>query len=334
VAKRPPIYRKHNKCHRADTCKALVDATTNGEVRLEALVRGAYPGRSLPPGALPHLKSVGFWHADHDQDWGLDWHRNEGIEITFLESGEIGFGVNNHRYAPRPGDLMITRPWQPHTVGTPTIGASRLHWLILDVGVRQPHQAWKWPTWLILDRRDLKELTAMLRENEQPVWRGNHEVEDCFRRISQLVENFETSSTATSRLTLLINELFVVVLEMLRVHDIKREGSLLHAERTTAMFLHELESSLEKAWTIDIMADCAGLKRTRFAHYCKRLKNMTPVQYLNHLRVEKGKILLRERPDLSLAEMGLQCGFYSGQYFATAFKRLEGLTPGQYRSEK
>ena len=131
MAKRPPIYRKHNKCHRADTCKALVDATTNGEVRLEALVRGAYPGRSLPPGALPHLKSVGFWHADHDQDWGLDWHRNEGIEITFLESGEIGFGVNNHRYAPRPGDLMITRPWQPHTVGTPTIGASRLHWLIL-----------------------------------------------------------------------------------------------------------------------------------------------------------------------------------------------------------
>ena len=34
---------------------------------------------------LPGLKMAGYWDADSDQDWGLPWHRNEGIELTLLE---------------------------------------------------------------------------------------------------------------------------------------------------------------------------------------------------------------------------------------------------------
>ena len=149
---------------------------------------------------------------------------------------------------------------------------------------------------MILSPDDLKELTAMLRLNEQPVWHGSQEVEYCFQQIGRIITNSESLPTATSRLAILINELFIILLEMLRKRDIPQQQNLLSAESTTEKFLKELEQSLEKPWSIDAMAECAGLKRTRFAHYCKKLKNMTPVHYLNHLRIVKAKQMLLENP--------------------------------------
>ena len=104
-----------------------------------------YPGKRLPEKCLQEVCSVGVWDASKTQNWGLDWHRNEGVEITYLEKGSLGFSVDGWEGQLMPGNLTVTRPWQKHRVGNPEVGASRLHWLILDVGVRQPHFAWQWP---------------------------------------------------------------------------------------------------------------------------------------------------------------------------------------------
>jgi hypothetical protein len=49
-------------------------------------------------------------------------------------------------------------------LGSPNIGIGRLHWLIIDLGVRYPNQEWVWPDWIILDRADLQELTKIIRQ--------------------------------------------------------------------------------------------------------------------------------------------------------------------------
>ncbi len=82
---RRPIYQDEWETYQADTCRGLIEGVAAGRVRVEALVHGHYPGRPLPRGAVPGVKSVGFWDAVADQDWALDWHRNEGIELTFLD---------------------------------------------------------------------------------------------------------------------------------------------------------------------------------------------------------------------------------------------------------
>ena len=167
----PPIYKEPGHTYVADTCGPLVQAVEEGQVRLHALVCGHYPARKLPRRALPGVKTVGFWDADRGQDWGLDWHRNEGIELTLLERRPHAVCRRRSPLRCKPGDLTVTRPWQLHRVGNPQVTAGRLHWLILDVEVRRPHQSWKWPSWLVLSKADLKELTDILRHNEQPVWR-------------------------------------------------------------------------------------------------------------------------------------------------------------------
>jgi AraC-like DNA-binding protein len=331
MARRPPIFRDHGQVHRADTCQPLVDAVERGQLRLEALARGTYPGRPIPPGVVPRVKSVGFWDADHDQDWGLDEHRNEGIEFTYLERGQVAFCAEEASRALRPGDLTVTRPWQPHSVGNPHVTAGRLHWLILDVSVRQPHQTWKWPSWLVLSKPDLRELTDMLRHNEQPVWPGTDEVGHCFAELGRLVANAEQVATLGSRLAVHINELLVCVLETLRQRDVHREPALASAERTVAMFLAGLEKSVAEPWTLDSMAEHTGLRRTRFAHYCRKLTNMSPMQHLNQLRLKRAKTVMRAEPRRSLTDIALDSGFTTSQYFATVFRRLEGCSPREWR---
>jgi AraC family L-rhamnose operon regulatory protein RhaS len=319
--------------HHADTCDPLVAAVATAELRLEALVRGTYPGRPMPDGVLPQVCSVGFWDAACDQAWGLGEHRNEGIEITYLDNGSLGFVVDGRSHSLCPGHLTITRPWQPHSVGNPDVAASRLYWLILDVGVRQPHQSWKWPPWLVLSPADIKELTALLRENEQPVWPGTPEIGRCFADIGQLLGSSHSGALSVSRLTLLANEVFLCLLELLRAQNPRRKTSLMLGERSVSMFLERLKNELHEPWTLELMAEKTGLARTRFAYYCRKLTNLSPMEYLQRQRVEKAKILLAGR-EQSITEIALNCGFGSSAYFSTAFRRNIHCSPREYREQR
>jgi AraC-like DNA-binding protein len=330
---RPLTFRYEGQILHADTCQPLVDAVSRGEVRLEALVRGAYPGRALPKDAVPGVRSIGFWDAGHDQNWGLLEHRNEGIEITYLETGRLAFSVEGRPYLLSPGDLTVTRPWQPHSVGDLFVTAGRLYWIILDIGVRHPHQEWRWPYWLVLTRGDLDDLTEMLRQNEQPVWHGTSELGRCFGEIGQLVASTCCVTTIGSRLATLVNELFICLLAMLRLREIVREPALITAYRTVEMFLKRLEASVDEAWTLEDMAEHTGLKRTRFTHYCRMITNRTPRQYLNDLRIKKAQAMMLEDPSRSVTDVAFDCGFSSSQYFATTFRRMTGKTPRDHHRQ-
>ena len=328
-----PIYQDHGKTFQADTCAPLAAATREGQVHLESLARGHYPGRRLPPTALPGVKTIGCWDARHTQRWGLDWHRNEGLELTFLERGSVAFGVDHHRARLRANDLTVTRPWQRHRVGEPHVEAGRLHWLILDVGVRRPHQPWRWPAWMVLTKRDREELTEYLRHNERPVWAATPEIRHCFQRIAAAVEKDRRGEQA-SRLAALINELFVLTLDMFRQHRVPLDSSLASTERTVELFWADLQRSpvhLASPWTVETMARQCGLGVTRFIHHSKQLTNATPNTHLTQCRLDAAAQMLRETPRRPVIDIALACGFSSSQYFATRFRRQFGCAPTAFR---
>jgi len=329
-----PIYQEHGRTYEADTCRPVVRAVEAGRLRHFALARGHYPGRRLPRGALPGVKSVGYWDAEHRQDWGLDWHRNEGLEITLLESGGLGFAVEGREFPLKAGDLTCTRPWQQHRVGDPHVGAGRLHFLILDVGVRRPHQPWRWPSWLVLTADDLRELTDVLRHNEQPVWRAAPEVVRSFRRIGAAVEA-DAAGGDISRLAVELNQLFLSVLEMFRRREVPLDRSLSTASRTVELFWTDLRQNFDHLtleWTVRGMAKRCGMGATTFIRYTKQLTNMTPIQHWTHCRLTAAARLLKERPDRSVTDVALTCGFASSQYFATLFRSRFGSTPRAFRA--
>ncbi len=331
----PPIYETHGKTYQADTCRPVRQAVRAGRLEMKALARGQYPGAKLPRTALPGVKSVGYWDADQTQTWGLDWHRNEGIELTLLESGSVTFAVGEQTHVLAPDDLTVTRPWQAHRVGDPNVGAGRLHWLILDVGVRRPNQAWRWPPWIVLSKPDQKELANYLRHNEQPVWHGARDLQRCFSQIAAAVDT-NHAGNALSLLTLRLNELFLLLLELFRNKGVALDQSLSGTLRTVDLFLADLRSNrahLAEEWSVSDMARSCGLGATQFIRHCKQLTNMTPTQYLNGCRLEAAAALLVAQPKMSVTQVALACGFSTSQYFATAFRRRFGCTPRAYRGK-
>lgn len=314
-----------------DTCIPLKKAWSLGEVELEALTRLSYPGRAMPHHMLQGVNSIGYWDAKIQQNWGLDWHRNEGLELTFLETGFLAFAVEGQKdIFLHANDLTITRPWQMHKVGNPNIGVGRLYWIILDVDVRQPHQAWKWPDWIILSQKDLEELTTILRQNEQPVWHTHREICSCFQEIGKAVQE-DDAGNCESKLTILINQLLLSILHMFRKGDILLNKALMESMRSAELFLAELPSYLYRNWTLQSMAEYCSLGTTRFVHYCKKITNMTPMQYLNHLRLLAAAEMLEKHPDMNIHHIAYDCGFTSSQYFATAFKKQYGSSPKSFR---
>ena len=110
-----------------DRCEPQNRAIKSGRINFHALTKGHYPGTPVPENVLSGLSSIGFWSAGGAQDWGLDEHRNEGIEIMFLETGTMVFVADQKRYNLRAGQFTITRPWQLHKLGTPNIGPCLLY---------------------------------------------------------------------------------------------------------------------------------------------------------------------------------------------------------------
>ncbi len=327
----PAIFYDVDGTHKADTCENLKAARDRGELFHAAYAHGCYPGRKMPPKMLPELCVACVWDANKDQGWGLPLHRNEGIEFGYLTRGNLDFIVEGKPYKLKAGDLTVTRPWQPHQVGNPLIKASRMHWLIIDVGVRRPNDPWKWPAWINFAARDLQKLTRLLSHNEQVVWQGNKQIERCFEKIAEYVEHTENPEIAQTRLQLYINELFLEVFEMLQTTNIELNARLSSTRRSVEMFLHGLNDHIDYPWTLEDMAHHCNLGRSRFAHYCKRITNMTAAEYLTHCRIEKAKILLRDKAEMNILDIALHCGFESSQYFATVFRKKTGHTPSQYR---
>jgi AraC family L-rhamnose operon regulatory protein RhaS len=327
-----PTYRARRVRYEIDRCEPQNRAIETGKIHFHALTKGYYPGTPVPQNILPGLSSIGFWNAGGAQDWGLDTHRNEGIEIMFLETGTMAFSADQRNYNLRAGQFTITRPWQPHKLGAPNIGPGRLHWLILDVDVRRPHQSWNWPSWMVLTKDDLAELTRKLRHNENPVWNATPAIGQSFRELARTIEAWDQPH-AISRMATYLNQLFLGILDALSEQQKQETPDLTSRQRTVELFLQEVENNRATAsepWTINSMAEHCSMGVTAFSKYCRELVNAGPMEFLNNCRLDRAAKQLREKKGLSITEIAMACGFNSSQYFATRFRQRFQVSPSQF----
>ena len=315
--------------YHADTCLPLIDAYKRKKLKFKALARHTYPGDRLDKNTIG-LNSIGYWDANETQDWGLDWHRNEGIEFHFLESGTMPYAQENNETILTPNHLTITRPWEAHKVGNPHIGMGKFYWVIIDLGVRRPHQEWTWPEWISLTPNDLQRLTTILRQNEKSIWKTDQRFRECFSRINNAV-NTDIDGSNASKIRLLVNYLLILTLDLLNTEDVVLNESLTDSSRSVRLFLNELDTNLSENWTIEQMAQSAGVGLTRFTHHCKQLTNLTPMRYLTIKRIELSKKYLLENSTLTVSEIAYSCGFATSQYFSTVFKKHEKCSPNEFR---
>ncbi len=82
--------------------------------------------------------------------------------------------------------------------------------------------------------------------------------------------------------------------------------------------------------TLDELAERLGYTKTHLCRVIKATRGTTFSSLVNRLRIEDARKLLRET-SLSVSEIAYDCGFASVEYFTRSFKRLLGVSPGEYR---
>lgn len=324
------VFRAGRDTQRADNCLPLTMAVREGSVTLHALARGHYPGDRLRPTEAPGVCSVGFWHAVGEPRHGLPPHRNEGIELTLALQGESAVMVDGRCHVLHPGEIMITRPWQLHSVGGTCFAKGKIGWLILDVGVRHPHQAWQWPAWVNLTSGDLITLTRSLRLNEDAIRLASPELRDAFRRLVSIADTgvalFRGSRIATATCDVLVR-----LLELFHTSPVRLRPALTDSLRSVRLYMQDVQANPVIPQSVESMAGACGLGVTRFSLLFKEASGVTPGEYLLRRRLDEACRLLNAHPSLSVETVARRVGFSHGNYFARVFRRTFGATPAVWR---
>ena len=92
-----------------------------------------------------------------------------------------------------------------------------------------------------------------------------------------------------------------------------------------------LELNYRKKFSQQECADYFHVNKDYLSRAFKKYTGIGMARYLNNLRIEKAKELLRST-DLQVMEIADQVGYFDAKYFSRQFKLAVGLTPAQYRS--
>ncbi len=82
---------------------------------------------------------------------------------------------------------------------------------------------------------------------------------------------------------------------------------------------------------LETATDGIGISYVQFARRFKKAVKLSPKEYISLLRNKKAQELLTST-DMKIADIAYACGFHNEFYFSNSFKKLNGISPSDFRS--
>lgn len=172
---------------------------------------------------------------------------------------------------------------------------------------------------------------------ELPTWRvvpAAPAAGDRLQRLAALLaeERREDALGSETAIHALIDAAFVQVLRRIVEGD-GQPLSLAAALRAPGIrrALEQLHAAPALDWSLEGLAEVAGLSRSAFAAKFKALVGEGPLGYLRRLRVQRAMGLLA-RPGASIVATAEAVGYADPFVFSKAFKKLVGVSPREFRA--
>ncbi len=150
--------------------------------------------------------------------------------------------------------------------------------------------------------------------------------------LLKMVENFDAFGQED---TLYCEGLLMAVLGLLGLQQ-SRPDSDDHAPHHIKILndiIGRIHTCPAEAFDLDAWAAQCGLTKSYFIQLFKKTTGMPPYRYLTSYRIQQARQLLLFS-DLSVSEVGRACGYFDYNYFSRLFKKMEGVSPSQFRAGK
>ena len=90
---------------------------------------------------------------------------------------------------------------------------------------------------------------------------------------------------------------------------------------------------LKEGITLSMVARKIGVSPRLLSEYLNNVKGMNFNTWINSMRIDEVKEIIKESPDIAMVEIAQRAGFTDSSAMTKVFKRFVGMTPTQYRSE-
>ncbi|WP_167958469.1 helix-turn-helix domain-containing protein [Anaerosporobacter faecicola] len=263
------------------------------------------------------------WRISDIPSGRLHFHNCLEIGLCETDSGTMEFMDTIHSFS--AGDVTIVASDIPHTTYSKKGTSSKWSYLFLDIEELfhpffQLHSLEN-STGL---HRLLHDYSAILSRNTYP---NIHTlVTMIIQELVQKKQNYQFTvrGLAVALMTNLLN-----IYSQTEAHPTIQihENSL-----AIAPALDYMELNYRNTFSMDCLANECNLSPSHFRRLFLAIMNMTPLDYLNNLRVQKASVLLRstEIPILLISE---DVGFGSLSSFNRHFYNKFGKTPREWRSQ-
>ena len=245
---------------------------------------------------------------------------DECLEISLCLRGDLEFEVEGRRFAFRPDTVFVSRPSEVHRLMNFPRSMSK-YWVLFRIpsgnfrllGLPADEERWLC--------REMLDLPRSFTDSY-------HRVRSAFQRLFRA---YDAVPAKTPRRRCMLRYAVYSLLVAL-VETAKSSERILPRVRLEKV-IDEIRREPGGRWTIDDIARRAALSPTNLLHRFKCLTGSPPHAFVLACRIEHGKRAL-ETGGLPVASIADRLGFGSAQHFATAFKRVIGVSPTEWRVQK
>jgi len=128
----------------------------------------------------------------------------------------------------------------------------------------------------------------------------------------------------------MVQELIVRILQTNVRKSYQTDAHSLSGTHRFAFLTTYIQEHLRENLNVKDLSEQCCMSESNFYRVFKQEMGISPVDYINQLRIEKAKVLIKEN-ECDLTEIFLSCGFKNRSYFNRTFKKYVGLTPNSFR---
>ena len=264
----------------------------------------SFPRGTGQPEGFPRLLYIS--QAQYTPDWNSSLHTHGCAELFFITSGHGRFRTRREEFPVAIHDAIIVNASVPHTEVSQT--ESPLEYIVLGVeglgtmagaagyALLHLHSGWE-------------ELTACLRLMLQ-------EAEQALPGYERVCRNLAEA----------------VLIRLNRQQDaaLLSSGVSARSSRECDLVRRYIDNHFKETLSLDHLAQLTHLSKYYLAHAFRREFGVSPINYLISRRIDESRFLLRET-DHTLSLIAQILGFSSLSYFSQCFRRVEGISPLEYR---
>ncbi len=277
----------------------VLDAS--GDARLVCARSDTLPAERSGPAKLLYVTA-----SKDENDWNSTMHDHRFLELFYVLSGTGRFLIGRESYPVSPSDLVIVNPHVEHTEKS---GSQPLEYVALGIeGLRfdftESENQCSIANYAAI-KNDLQVLFGMLvreLQSERP-----NKAEVCQSILNILLIQIVRTSRSAPRVT--------------------ASQNISSSIETVRQYI---DVNFKLPLTLDILSEQCHLSKFYLVHHFTETFGVSPISYLLQRRMDESRLLLRTT-DHSLTRISQVVGFSSPSYFSQSFRRIEGMSPKEYR---